>query len=563
MISFLKKYYAIFLIIFLSFWAVKPLFVPGFFPMHDDTQVARVFEMGKALADGMFPVRWVSDLGYGYGYPIFNFYAPLAYYFGGFLHLVGADALLAVKTTMVFGIVLSGIFMYLLAKEFWGTIGGVISSVFYVYAPYHAVDIYVRGDVAEFWAYAFIPLVFYSLRKVYKTGEWKFVAIGALGYSGIILSHNLTAMMVTPFILIAILLASYYAAIKHKKKNTTYYLLFTPILGIMLSAFYFLPAIIEMNFTNVLSQIGGGADFRDNFVCFYQLWHSPWGFGGSVPGCIDGMSFIMGKWHVIASSLSLIILFWLKNKDKEKFTVLLFAFLGLFFSIFLLLEQSKIIWENIYLMSFFQYPWRFLVMVSFFSSFIAGSIALLFKATDKKILYIGSVVFIALFIMTSIKFFSPQTIFKGEPGDFTSSYAIKWDASKTSDEYMPQDFQKPKNPNEIPVNALSPEDSKIKISDIQKKTQTINAVINSDSETNIDINLAYFPAWKAYINGKRREYQVTGKGLSMVVPKGKHELKLVFEETRVEKIGNIISLSGLFVLIIGIILSAKGAYGKQ
>ena len=34
------------------------------FPIHDDTQVARVYEMGKALSDSMFPVRWVEDLGF-------------------------------------------------------------------------------------------------------------------------------------------------------------------------------------------------------------------------------------------------------------------------------------------------------------------------------------------------------------------------------------------------------------------------------------------------------------------------------------------------------------------
>jgi uncharacterized membrane protein len=77
----LKRFLPLIIIIVLSFFAIKPLFHPGFFPIHDDTQVARVFEMTKSLQAGMFPVRWVSDLGYGLGYPIFNFYAPLSYYF--------------------------------------------------------------------------------------------------------------------------------------------------------------------------------------------------------------------------------------------------------------------------------------------------------------------------------------------------------------------------------------------------------------------------------------------------------------------------------------------------
>ena len=76
------------LLLIFSFWAVRSLLESGYFPMHDDTQVGRIIAMGRALRNGQFPVRWVSDLGYGYGYPIFNFYGPLPYYLGGGLHML-------------------------------------------------------------------------------------------------------------------------------------------------------------------------------------------------------------------------------------------------------------------------------------------------------------------------------------------------------------------------------------------------------------------------------------------------------------------------------------------
>src|SRR3989338_10339227 len=197
----IKSIFPIFIVLVLNFFSIKPLLMSGFFPMHDDTQVARVYEMGKALSDGMFRVRWAADLGYGYGYSIFNFYAPFSYYFGGALNLLGLDALVSAKLMMIVGIILSGVFMYLLARELWGKIGGLVSSLFYVYAPYHAVDIYVRGDVAEFWAYAFIPLAFYGILKAFQEKKWIYVVVGAFGFSGVILSHNLTAMMITPFLI--------------------------------------------------------------------------------------------------------------------------------------------------------------------------------------------------------------------------------------------------------------------------------------------------------------------------------------------------------------------------
>lgn len=440
---FLKINYGLFIVLFLSFWAIKPFFIQGFFPMHDDTQVARVFEMGKMLGNGVFPVRWVPDLGYGYGYPIFNFYAPLAYYVGGAFMLLGFDALAATKIMMVLGVVLAGIFMYFLAKEFFGELGGAVAGLFYTYAPYHAVDIYVRGDVAEFWAYAFIPLAFLGIYK-------KNIILGSIGFAAIILSHNLTALMVAPFLLIAILL-NCYIVVKGKKLLILYHSSLILFLGLALSAFYWIPVLLEMKYTNVLSQIGGGADFRDHFACLPQLWDSLWGFGGSIVGCIDGFSFKIGKLHVLAVVLSFLIVIYQKLKLKyfnDIYYLSIFAILGFLISIFLMLEIAKFLWETVPFMDFFQYPWRFLILASFFSSILSGS--LVFFATQLKIkAYSVILPLIFLLLFFNIKLFNPQTILSKTAEDYTNERALKWVASKTSDEFLSPDFKKPKSEYDI------------------------------------------------------------------------------------------------------------------
>ena len=115
------KYWLPLLILFLlTLPAIWGILTPGFFPMHDDTQVVRVDQMYRALISGQFPVRFVPDLGYGYGYPIFNFYNPLPYYFGALFMALGLDALLATKLMFIFPIILSGLTMYLLARRSLG-----------------------------------------------------------------------------------------------------------------------------------------------------------------------------------------------------------------------------------------------------------------------------------------------------------------------------------------------------------------------------------------------------------------------------------------------------------
>lgn len=575
----ISKYFAFISILILSYFSISALFSPGFFPMHDDTQVARVFEMGKALKDGMFPVRWVSDLGYSFGYPIFNFYAPLPYYVGGFFNILGFDALVATKIMMGAGLILSGVFMYLLTKEFWGKTGGIISALFYVYAPYHAIQIYVRGDVGEFWAYAFIPLVFFGFYKIFKSSEnktsniWKWVCIGSLGFAGLILSHNLTAMMVTPFILIAILLY-YYIALKNKEILSIRYTLYAFVLGLMLSAFYWLPALFEMKYTNILSQIGGGADFRDHFVCIQQLWNSPWGFGGSTKGCLDGMSFKIGKLSIILSLTALIsaIVIFIKkrfsrNNDtyhyiwKEALAFILFS--GLVLSIFLMLETSRPIWEIIKPMEFLQYPWRFLILSSFFSSFLAGSIVYFIRIfiknnkNFKNVVYLAPPIIIFLLFASNLKLFKPQTIFSRDVFYYTNQLSLKWTTSRISDEYMPKSFYKPQNEQEIVSNKFYGQKEGLRLLKQEIKTNEIKAQFVLPFDDKVVIKLSHFPSWNFYVNGKKSSLTQVYNGYSITLPKGKYELKAKFEETSIEKLGNMSSLIGLFVLFAGIIYRIK------
>ena len=61
------------LAIALTAFALLPLFQPGFFSIHDDEQIGRLFELDQALKSGQFPVRIIANLGFGFSYLLFNF----------------------------------------------------------------------------------------------------------------------------------------------------------------------------------------------------------------------------------------------------------------------------------------------------------------------------------------------------------------------------------------------------------------------------------------------------------------------------------------------------------
>lgn len=546
----LKRNIYLIILVLISLIVVVPLFHSGFFNIHDDAQIQRVFEMRQSLLDGMFPVRWVSDLGYGYGYPIFNFYGPFPYYLGAIITFFGLNSLIATKIIIFVALIGSGLSMYFLAKDFWGEKGALISSIFYVFAPYHALNSYVRGDVGELYSYLFIPLVFLGIWKFYKTNKFKFVVLGSLSFSLIIISHNLSALMISPFIL----LVTFLALIKKRKWS----IILIPILGILVSSFYFIPALLEMNFTNVLSTIGGKAHFSDHYVCLQQLWSSPWMYGGSIPGCVDGLSFRIGKLHIVFTFISLLSGFMLWKKEKEKSLVLFFSVGSFIFLIFLMLRQSNLIWEMVPYMNFFQYPWRFLLLVSFFSSFATGSLIFIITKNrfNQRVLSLATLILmISLPVFLYSKLFVPQSYNSKTNEDYTNKKYLNWDTSRISDEYLPKNFKKPENQNQIITEKISGEN--ITISDLVTKTNLISAKIDSVGESKIIIHIPYYPAWKYYIDRKEAEINIEKTGISLIVPDGQSKIEGKFRQTNVQILGNSLTLIGILTIVAVIIYYRK------
>lgn len=435
----------LFLYLALSIFAVIPFFNKGFFQIHDDVQVARIFEMAKSLSQGIFPVRWVADLGYGVGYPIFNFYSVLPYYIGGFIVSLGIDSLLSTKAVFVFGIILSGVSMYFLAKNYFGKIAGLVSAVVYLYFPYHAVNVYVRGDLAEVFAYIFLPTAFLSIFKIHDSKKFlkRYIVLGALSFFAVIISHNLSALML--FIFTGIFICYSVVSAENKKLVILSYGILL-LLAFLLSAFYSVPAAVESKYTNVMTQIGGGSDYHDHFICFSQLWESTWGYGGSAPGCLDGVSFRLGKLNVIISLIAVFIGIISFKTLKEKKVLVFSSIFFAVFSIFLTNALSLFLW-NLPLMKFLQFPWRFLNFTGVFLSILAGFLTwYVLQKFSMKIGAITAVLIIGITIIMNGKLFSPQEILGRNASYYTSESYLNWTASKISDEYLPKGFKSPSSP---------------------------------------------------------------------------------------------------------------------
>jgi hypothetical protein len=548
-----KSLFAIVVVIALSIPMIIPFFMSGFFSFHDDTQVPRVYLMWNSLSDGMFPVRWVTDLGYGYGYPIFNFYAPFPYYVGAIFNFVLQDSLLATKAMFVIALIGSGISMYFLAQKFFGKLPAITAAVVYMYFPYHAVNTYVRGNISELYSYVFIPLFFLAWFGLYyaqkKSEYYLYGIVISVSYALIVISHNLSAYM-TAFFALLLFIPSV-ILVKHKKSFLTY-LIAGGVLACLLSAFYWIPVITEMKYTDVNSQLGGGSNVFDHFICINQFWNSPWGYTGSVPGCIDGMTFRLGKGNILVGIVSLVIAFYYVffRKRKEIFIVLS-AIVGIFISLFMMTEYSTLVWKVIPGIEYLQFPWRFLNYFALFLAFIVGSAVYYSGKLHKYFLYAFFTCTVLLTIFINGKLFLPQEIFPRDTSFYTNREYIGYEVTKKSDEYLPAGFLVLDNSSQIPSSIVS-QTEQISVKVTEEKSHFFSAEITAENEVRALINISYFPAWRVFINGEEQEVKKEIRGFSVVIPQGNSQVDIKYIQTTPQKLGNSLSLLGL-VCIVGII----------
>jgi len=547
-------------VLLIGSWSIIPLLQTGFFFIHDFQHVARLFEMNKALLAGQFPVRWVEGLGFGYGYPLFNFYPPLSYYLGEIFHLLGAGYIDSIKLVWGTALLGSGLAMYFLGKEFWGKWGGVVSATLYLYAPYHAIDAYVRGALAELFSFVWLPLIllfsYRSIRnKKLKDTLWTGIFLAAL-----MVTHNLIFLPFFGFYLLW--LGSLFFILRPNLKKYFLASLIQIVIGFGLSAFFSFPALAEKQFTLVDGLLLKNlASYKIHFVCPNQLWDSMWGFGGSAAGCVDGISFKIGKVHILLALLSFLLAGWqiFRRKKLENLPgILLVSGVLAFLATYLTTDFSRWIWDLVTPLGYLQFPWRLLEFVILFLSILGGGVVWYLKKWP-KIQITAAFGVVAIVLAFNIKYFVPQFTTNQTDRDATSSEEIKWNVSQSSFEYLPKGmatYQNEIGDMKVKIDKNTISDGKLKW---QNGPQT-NFEIVSQSPTNwevkVDLTSAQilqfpvvdFPGWRVWINDQEVKINANNdlKLITVNVPAGKNLIELKFTNTNVRTLGNMITLLTLF-----------------
>ncbi len=546
------------------------LFTPQFFRVHDFTHATRISEMARALADGHFPVRWSENLGFGYGMPLFNFYAPLPYYVGAGFYLLGFDIIVAIKLLYIIAGIITILGAYQLGKTWYGRWGGVITAAAFALAPYRAVNLFVRGALSEAWAMAFLPVILWGMTRVIRKdlAGWKWLVFGLVG---LFLSHNITTLLFVPVSLLigfGLLVMEWLKAEKRWRLsdwlNRIVQLAGAYSLAGLLAAFYLVPAFLEKDYTKFAATIlSGYFDYHLHFLYLRQFIKPFWDYGGSNWGPDDGMSFYFGTGQLVALillGLTGLELFIQTRKKAFQLALFLPGLAALIFLIgsFFSLERSVKVWEAIPFLAFAQFPWRWLSVASFGLALLVGSLGLF---TPKVWWRTPALALLVLVILIgNAVYFRPinylqdsNAIYYTDPG------LIQKNMSDILPDYIPA--QMPDElipPTTLWLNSeLTKKDVEVLVNHTQEKLYRVTV----KEPTLFETVIADFPGWTTELDGILITHQAGPHGtVSVLVPAGTHTVGVLWVSSQIQYWSNLASLIGVvFVLGLGVYFAEQRA----
>lgn len=208
---------------------------------------AKIVQAKMALLEGQFPPRvgpWSHD---GARYPIFQFYGALQSTVGGLISLAfNANPHRSLMAMAAMALMIGGYGTYRLARWYTRHVAAsALAGVLFILAPYQAIDLHVRGAIAEFLALNLLPITVFCTLRCYSSRRWSGVPQVAMAWTAIGLAHNITYVYSATFV--ALLVFSYAPWTPHNWNRTAKLLVAGLAHGSMM-LWYFVPQLVAMSY---------------------------------------------------------------------------------------------------------------------------------------------------------------------------------------------------------------------------------------------------------------------------------------------------------------------------
>lgn len=523
--------------------AVAPLLAVDWFESHEAASYpARVVEVRRCWEDGMLSARWFPDLAGGRGYPFLSFYAPGLFWAAGAFHQIGLTVPAALKVVVAAAGLLAAAGAYRLAREGMAEGPAVAAAILYAHAPYCLRDLWTRGDLAEHLALGILPWACWATLRLARQPRPGAAALAGLIGAGAILAHNVgglltgLAMALCGGIALAAPGRAGEGDRRHQRRQIAAALAWAGAAALLLSAFFWVPALMEKKWVQLENLRRGYFAVERNFVDLDQLLRLL-----PVPrefrlGQAEPMGFGLGP---LLLAVPLGIVAWVRRAAGSGAVCLLGTVLllgGVFFS----LRVSADLYDAVPLLQFVGFPWRFLSLASLGAALLAAAGVDAVFARRRGLRRAGEIVGATLLALLAIGLTSdlrrPLAELKLEPWMLDpAAYRQASFTASVADEYLPIWVQAPES---IPFDQGVAVTRPARVTGVERGVARWSFVIETEEPATVVLADFFFPDWEASLAGEAVEVRPrSGSGhAEFDVPGGRHEFRGRLVPTRLRQV---------------------------
>jgi len=539
--------------------------------------LVRVHQLVLNLRAGIFPVRWMPQAAYGLGYPFFNFYASLPYYLAAALKLTGVGYIWSIKCTQALGFVLAAMSIYGFSRELHHKRStSLLVALVYSCAPFHMVNVYVRGDsLSEFYAFVFFPLILWSLLRLHRQGSIRNAVWVALSYAGLLLTHNISAMLFSPFVLLYVLSFVVRTQVRQRPHACRFSGLRSAIdsflalgMGALMSAWFWLPALAERGNVYLRDMTTGYFNYALHFRSLDLVQHSLV-FDYAITA--DKEPFRMGMVQAILAlaGLTAVVVWWIQQRRVESHSAFLVLLLAA--STFMITPFSRILWDHIPLLPLVQFPWRLLALQALATSLVVAYLV----PRQQRWEQITTLLLGLLVLATTLLGLHPERLHI-EEADITVQRLMLYEyftanvGTTIRTDYLPSGVDpRPYTSEVLWQEGTKPAplaiEGRVASADLQAQGPTFErwVIEVASPESLLAFHTYYYPGWEAHVDGQPTQIEALPSlgYIGLRLGQGQHEVRLRLGHTQEQRIAEILSAVAAGLLLIVLVREVRVSRG--
>jgi hypothetical protein len=504
---------------------VVPALLHGFPAGHDTGLHATAwFDIAQHWLDGVAIPSWGARFAYGLGEPTYLLYPPLSMWLGALLVTLFGPSLAPTLFLFITSFI-GGFGTYKFCRLSVSQRAALFGALIYIFAPYLALNGYVRNAFAESLGAAAFPFAAYYLQRLMK---------GERGLVGLVASLTFIGLSDVPAAVVAgtaLLLLAIVDSSQQRSLRSIGLFCGASLLSAAWAAFYILPAAAAKR----LVQIEEAVDYSQTpKVAFALLSNEFRLIRSDFISALQVISLLDFALCLIPPFVILILI--RRGRSASLFPLAVSAFC----ISMMMLPFSQVLYHHVPLLRYTAFSWRYLFVLSFIAA------AFLAEGVQHRASRIFALVGGALLIAGWFAFWPPPQ-YKDPSATWNATFDQRTAENGPYFDHMPRtvptkDFERLSALPTITVLIDRP-DPAISIQVVEWKTELRRIRFTSPYPVPILLRLIYFPGWQAEIDGRPVPIEVNSQsGHVEVVVQGTGELVIRFRWSRLRVLSWLISL---------------------